>query len=227
MANNYYDATGVLILDKVTPVITALFDGYNLDATYPGEGRAYIASVSESSDPDWNLIYDSLVELASNLGVLPQGEAAPSIEGVLKLLAQHFHLEHHDELNHFIEHQDFGGFAGLDALFLIATWFDDGHNLKAVAFEGCWHCSKPRLFEFGGDGCFISRPVGHFANSSEVLELGEKLMQALLRNDVEAAGVLIANKTIRMLAGIRDPATRTTLRKLVAEHLRQLPSPAP
>ncbi len=26
MANNYYDATGVLILDKVTPVITALFE---------------------------------------------------------------------------------------------------------------------------------------------------------------------------------------------------------
>jgi len=130
-------------------------------------------------------------------------------------------------LDHFIEHQDFGGFAGLDALFLIATWFDDGHNLKAVAFEGCWHCSKPRLFEFGGDGCFISRPVGHFANSSQVLELGEALMQALLDNNIEAAGILIANQTIRLLAGIRNSETRATLRKLVAGHLAQPPSAAP
>lgn len=30
MANNYYDATGTLVLDKVTPVIKALFDGFNL-----------------------------------------------------------------------------------------------------------------------------------------------------------------------------------------------------
>ncbi|MCW5706923.1 hypothetical protein [Shinella sp.] len=227
MANNEYEATGVLILDKVTPVITALFGGYNLDATYPGEGRAYIASTIESGDPYWDLVHESLVDLAGDLGILPQDDAAPSIEAVLRLLARHFHLKDHDELDHFIEHQDFGGLADLDALFLIATWFDDGHNLKAIAFEGCWYCSKPRLFEFGGNGYFISRPITHFANSSEVITLGEQLMQALLDNNLEAAGVLIANQTIQLLAGIEDSSTRTTLRKLVAEHLAQLPSPAP
>jgi hypothetical protein len=42
-------------------------------------------------------------------------------------------------------------------LFLIATRFDDGHHLTAIQFEGCWYCSKPRLFEFGGNGCYLGR----------------------------------------------------------------------
>lgn len=49
MANNYYEATGVLILDEVTPVITALFDAFNLDPDFPGNGQAYIASNPDGS----------------------------------------------------------------------------------------------------------------------------------------------------------------------------------
>ena len=49
MANNYYDATGVLVLDQVTPVITALFGGLKLDASYPGNGEVYIAQIAEDS----------------------------------------------------------------------------------------------------------------------------------------------------------------------------------
>ena len=33
MANNYYDATGVLMLNRITPVITALFGAFELDET--------------------------------------------------------------------------------------------------------------------------------------------------------------------------------------------------
>lgn len=51
MANNYYDATGVLVLERVTPVITTLFGAFNLDADYPGNGQAYIARIAESNDP--------------------------------------------------------------------------------------------------------------------------------------------------------------------------------
>lgn len=64
MANNYYDATGVLLLDRVTPVITALFDGFNLDEAYPGHGEAYVARISEDNDPQWDAIRDNLAELA-------------------------------------------------------------------------------------------------------------------------------------------------------------------
>lgn len=48
MANNHYEATGVLVLDRVTPVIRALFGGFQLDADYPGNGDAYIALVASN-----------------------------------------------------------------------------------------------------------------------------------------------------------------------------------
>lgn len=38
MANNYYEATGVLVLDRVTPVIQALFGTFALDESHPGNG---------------------------------------------------------------------------------------------------------------------------------------------------------------------------------------------
>jgi hypothetical protein len=48
MAQNYYDGTGVLVLDKVTPVIRGLFGLFRLDETYPGDGRVYIGVSSFS-----------------------------------------------------------------------------------------------------------------------------------------------------------------------------------
>src|SRR3989344_1816424 len=79
MANNNYDATGVLILDRVTPVITALFRAFRLDAIYPGNGQAYIARTSEVSSPSWNTVLDGLIALAAELdlpGRTGEGEKA-------------------------------------------------------------------------------------------------------------------------------------------------------
>lgn len=69
MANNYYDATGVLVLDRVTPVITALFGGFKLDASHPGDGQAYIALVAEDNNPSWEDLCEGLSELATSLGL--------------------------------------------------------------------------------------------------------------------------------------------------------------
>ena len=68
-----------------------------------------------------------------------------------------FTVDQDEELAHLIEHHPFENEADLEALFLIASRFDDGHQLTAILFEGCWHCIKPRLFEFGGDACFLSK----------------------------------------------------------------------
>ncbi|GHU04838.1 hypothetical protein FACS1894158_05990 [Betaproteobacteria bacterium] len=69
MANNYYDATGVLVLSQVTPVIKALFGAFHLDETYPGDGQAYIARISESNNPLWDDVQDGLADLAVELGL--------------------------------------------------------------------------------------------------------------------------------------------------------------
>src|SRR3546814_2427231 len=99
-----------------------------------------------------------------------------------------------------IEHHQFDGSSDLDALLLIASCFDDGHHLTAIQFEGCWHCSRPRLFEFGGNGCYLSREVQVFRTSSQALQLGEQLHKTILAADIEEASALIALEAANLLA---------------------------
>ena len=100
MANTYSDATGVLILDRVTPVISALFGAFCLDASYLGNGKAYIARLAEINDPQWSDVLDGLMALAAQLD-LPapddaEGEdgedrdAELSMPALIDLIAPHF-----------------------------------------------------------------------------------------------------------------------------------------
>lgn len=218
MANNYYDATGVLVLDKVTPVITALFGAFKLDADTPGNGEAYIARISEANDPQWDDVLEGLADLAATNGLdLPDRIDGSPIADILHLLATHFDVDDDEELENLIDHQSFEDSADLQALFLIATRFDDGHNLQEIRFEGCWYCSKPRLFNFGGDGSFISREFSVFGASGHVLYVGNRVRQALLIQDLETAANEIFIETRRLLAGISDEAQRQQLQqRLVA-----------
>ena len=176
MSNNYYDATGVLVLDRITPVITALFGGFNLDETYPGDGETYIARTSEGSDPQWDDIRDNLVELAYQLGRPFPEDEEPSIQSYLRLLAKHFSAESDPQLDHLLR----------------AHRFEDGHGLRAIRFEGCWHSDRPRLFEFGGNGMFISRDVTVYSSSTRALELGQDLHKAIQAGDLDEAAARIA-----------------------------------
>lgn len=220
MANNYYDATGVLMLDQVTPVITALFGGLKLDASYPGNGEVYIAQIAEDNGAHWDDICEDLVALAESLGLSVPSEGTPTIEDVLAALSSHFGADQDEDLQHMIEHYRFEDGAELDALFLIATRFDDGHGLKETRFAGCWRCSKPRLFEFGGDGSFISREFTAFGESGQALRLGSSIRQALLIQDLEAAANLFSRETQRLLNGISDRTQRQQLQRRLSELLR-------
>jgi len=228
MANNYYDATGVLILDRVTPVITALFGGFRLDESYPGNGRAYIARISEDSDTSWDRVLDSLIALAAELDLPAPGmdesgndssDDEMPIGAVLELFAKHFGADQNDELANLIEHHSFDDDADLDALFLIATCFNDGHNLVAIQFEGCWYCSKPRLFEFGGESCFLSREVRLFSTSSSAMEIGPELRNAIVANDPDAAAARITREAQAFLMGISDDRFRMHVARRVVSYL--------
>ena len=217
--NNFYDASGTLILVRATPVTTALFNEFKLDASQPGDGAAYIAHLSGNKDPQWSGVLDGLIELAKQLGITLPSEQAPSLQSVLQILATHFDANQNEELAQLIGHHRFGESAELDVLFLIATSFNDGHNLVAIQFEGCWYCQTPHLFEFGGNGTFISREVRLFGTSTHVLQLGEKLRNAILVNAFDEATALIAQETRHVLAGIKDEKLREQLQRSVANHL--------
>ncbi|GAD24662.1 hypothetical protein [Acidovorax sp. MR-S7] len=224
MANNYYEGTGVLLLDRVTPVIKALFGAFALDENYPGEGQAYIAHMADADTPTWRRVLDGLEGLAAQLSIPMPDDEGLSIPPLLELMASYFGVDENDELGNLIEHHVFEGTADLDALFLIASSFDDGHHLTAIQYEGCWHCCKPRLFEFGGDGCYLSREVQIFRASSQALQLGEQLRKAILAADIDEASALFALEAGGLLAGINDEQFRMNVRHRVAERLAQVPA---
>lgn len=231
MANNYYDATGVLVLDQVTPVISALFGRFRLDPTYPGNGKAYIARTTDHHIPQWSDVLVDLMTLAARLD-LPapdpadeeeDGSGDPAIEAVLEILASHFGAERDTDLQALIKHHGFQDDADLEALFAIATAFDDGHHLVAIEFEGSWYCSRPLLFEFGGTGCFLSREVRLFRGSSTALPLGQALRAAIVANDAEATAALIAKETQSLVAGISNDHFRMRVVQRVATRLLARP----
>lgn len=224
MPNHYFEGTGVLVLERVTPVIKALFSPFSLDETFPGIGQAYIARDAECTDPQWSDLFGRLEDLAAQLGVaMPEG-SDPSIPPVLERLAEYFGASHDEELANLIEHHSFEHNAELDALLLIATCFDDGHHLTAIQFEDCWYCSRPRLFEFGGKGCYLSRQVDVFRSSSQALELGAELHKFILFSEVDEAATLVVREVGSLLAGINDEEFRVDLRRCVAERLARMPA---
>ncbi|MQT88098.1 hypothetical protein DYL61_16855 [Pseudomonas nabeulensis] len=220
MANNYYDANGVLVLDQVTPVITALFGRLKLNASYPGDGQAYISLIYDESCPSWDTICEDLATLAMSLGLSMPDEQTPSLDQVLEVLSQHFGADQDEELENLIEHHPFEDAISLDALFLIATRFNDGHSLKEIRMEGCWHSSKPRLFEFGGDGYFLSRECEVYRTSGQSLRLGNDLRKALLVNDLDGAADVLVRETQCLLAGVNDGAQRAQLKQRLSDLLR-------
>ncbi|EOX9654768.1 MULTISPECIES: hypothetical protein [Pseudomonas aeruginosa group] len=224
MANNYYEGTGVLLLNRVTPVIKALFGAFALDENHPGNGQAYIAQIAETNDPRWTDVLDGLENLATQLGIPMPDDEELSIPPLLERMAAHFGADQDEELENLIEHHQFEDSADLEALFLIASCLDDGHHLTAIQFEGCWHCSRPRLFEFGGNGCYLSREAQVFRTSSQALQLGDQLRNTILATDIEEASALIALEAANLLAGITDEHFRLSVRHRIAERLAQTPT---
>ncbi len=122
-------------------------------------------------------------------------------------------------LCHLIDEFSFEGGAELPVLFDIARCFDDGHGLTAMKIEGCWHCDKPRLFEFGGHGDYYGRHVRMNSRSSTVLNVGESVDEAIEAGDANAAAVGLLKEVEGLLAGISNAHVRATLRMLVGSGL--------
>jgi hypothetical protein len=218
IANNYYEGTGTLSLGRVTPIITALFGGFSLDAAYPGNGKAYIAISSKADRPDWDTIARNLADLAPALGIaLDEGT---DIVNVLNAYARHYQCEQDESLKHLLEWDVRPDEEPEpESLCLIATLFDDGHKLTALCFEGSWYCSHPCLFQFGGDVRFSGREFTLCDNTSEILIVAQALNRALARKDDAEASILIALQTFDVLRGIRDAQLREAVKRNLVEQL--------
>lgn len=221
MANNYIESTGVLVLDKVTPVIKALFGAFNLDPDYPGNGLAYISKPSESF-VGWGDITKSLKTLCADLGVEAGHEnSREEFPVILGALENHFHVSgapSNTDLKNLIEHHNFDFDAEVevdkDTLFFLASKFDDGHGLSAIKEEGCYYCDKLRLGEQGGWGSYIGK---HFSChiSSQNAEAGAEIDAALSKDNLPEAARILAKNMRDMLGGINGADTREQVRSML------------
>lgn len=216
---NYSDSTGVLELEKVTPAIKALFGAFNMDESYPGDGKVYIARISEGQDTSWEAVMDDLRAWAAELALNVGDELSP--KDVLTALAGHFgkaddawFAEIGDAIEPALD-QD----AEIEILFGIAQRIDDGHGLKAIRLEGAWHCDKPRLFEFGGYGLYVGKNVTVGASSTEVLTQGGSLDKLLETGDTQAAAMIVLQDIQHILDGIPNDQHRAAIRQKLAVEL--------
>lgn len=219
MADNYTDMTGVLTLEKVTPVIEALFGPFELDEAYPGKGTVYIANISESTSCSWDCVLDNLRELVEELGLSLPEDADDSVEEHLNVLATHFGADGNTTLANLIDLVDFEDDADLDTLFTIALAFNDGHGLKSYKTETSWHCSRPRLFEFGGAGDFRGLHIAVGDSSDRVTAMGQNLEDALTADDITKAADILQKKIDGILNGVFDESTRASIRSKLSEVL--------
>lgn len=211
MANSYYDCTGVLVLGKVTPVIEALFGAFNLKESESGNGEVSFAKISESDDLTWDDLLDNFEELIEQLALPGPDVGFDTVGEYLDILANHFGAAEDKFILDLIGKLDFEDNPDLATLFAIAARFDDGHGIKAMKLEGCWHSDRHSLFAFGGDGEYHSQNFRYSVSSSRARELGEAVDAALVDNDLDTAASRLMNEVEGMLKSVTDETIRDQL----------------
>lgn len=222
MANTYADTTGVLSVVAITPVIEALFGDLRLEKDEDGEGTVGFRKMAESETLEWSDIIDRLQTLAEGFGFKVEDDDSSDADAdkVLWALAKHFSTSENEELAALIEQCEFEGGASYDALFTLATCFDDGHGLTALQYEGAVHCDRPRLHQFGGFAGFIGKECFFEGDSSSFVTLGASLDGALVAADTQAAAEVLRKHVCSIMAGFTSDDMRTAVRLHLSDLLR-------
>lgn len=213
MANSYTNTTGVLVLEKVTPLITALFGAFSMDPASPGNGQVYIASIAGKAEPTWTDIHERLAALMVELGVQRTGDTEETVAMDLFALAEHYKIDD-PEFFRVLDSLTFDECESpdLQVLLDLANWLDDGHGLKAIKLESSWGSDKPNLFEFGGAGEYFGRHISVRSASAAALSIGEELDAALEAGNLDAVAARFVAQIGGILNGLTDASIADPLR---------------
>lgn len=219
MADYQINGSGVLVLDRVTPVIKALFGAFGLnEIAQNGDPFKAIISIKDSHAPQWADIRDGLEALSVSLGLVAGAVGAPMVR-TIQVLEEHYGTAADRDRHDYFERLSLDKQAKLEVVLHLAHCLDDGHRLQAIAFEEVIRSAKFGAFEFGGAGWYLSREVCHYVDSSHAVVIGKLLHLAYAAADTELAAEVVKHEVERLLAGVRDRAFRHELRTRVAENL--------
>lgn len=221
MSQNYYDSTGFLVLDRVTPVIEAIFGEMNLEPIDPTRRRAFIATASECDGPSWTDIFAKLAAVAASLGASLPGSA--SRIDILDAIAGRLNSTLDDRAQLAETVQDGDECPSPAKLFIVASQLNDGHGLSAIQMEGAWHSDRLLPNHFGGIGFYMSNEVCVQFTSNDAQALGPPVRAALANHDVETAAAHFTFFTEDLLLGITEEETRNCVRAILSHHLSSPP----
>ena len=212
MTATFFDTTGVLMLEKVTPVIKAIYGGYNPDAECLDDGTYCIAMTQYGGDSSWGTVIDALANLV-------QHEDTDSDIEILTSLAKRFGVENDERFSKIIANEFFTGEASIDVLYEIATLFDDGHKISGYLTESAWHSTYALVFGFGGTGTFQGKHYGCTFSSNNAGGFGKEINQDLSGGNLDAAAERIQYQVNKLLNGVVCENQRAALKKALVNEL--------
>lgn len=221
MAESSFIATGELYLKKITPVIDALFGGFNL-SSYPDiKGR--VSFDDDDFSPGWIDVRNALVaKVLVPIMTDPDGQVSEDcMQSVLYVLADQFEQAQNCALMNFIENASFDPDekVSMASLYFLATSFDDNHGLRAMHFQGSWSSNKPRMGALGGCCSLESGKFSFTSDCHHDLTWAIGFDEQLYKESYHDAAHLLVNRVCDAAAGVIDPKERNAIILSVALQL--------
>lgn len=223
MADNYSTYTGVVHFKQYTPVLSHLFEMYDIDPSFPGNGVAYIGKEDMGYTlPYWEAFIENMTKWCQdelNLAVVvPDETPGAAIEVLVHTLVNYFNLQQPPDVRHLLADTagvDYYDEVPLQWLFQLAQLLNDGHGLSSFEIEGAHWCSKPRLWEFGGYSQYYSPRVHYYKHSSQELYGGRIIDEALSSGNHNQA----AREVVRAAESVINSIQNEEDRKKVTQHV--------
>lgn len=221
MANTYSDATGVLLFNgpaKISPVIRMLFSPFKLDDSDSDDHERYVAVLSEDNNYDWDTYIDEVMDAAERDFDITFEEGIPAVD-VVKAIGAHFNAD----LGSVIASIDFDNSVLLSDLVALALLLKDGHNLVGLSLEGCWHCDRPMLWDFGGWSTYASARY-ILALSTADISAFARAMDANIAEGVASAAKSLGVFVKELIDGIVDERLRAEIVPALIARLSEAPA---
>jgi len=222
MATSSYAASGLLVLDRLTPTIRALFGEHHLVDKLEYGKVVEFSLGTELGEPLWRNLLPHLKHLATERGVSPPPENEQTSLRLLQEVAASFHLTKDKETRDILASTRFDGIADVSMLFRLCLKFDDDHGLRNLLYQGSRWSDGREPFAYGGNACFLSRHAQLFVDTTSLVETGELISRGVEIRDMDLAAEHIATAAWELIHGISDASLRGPVAARVAYLLPKL-----
>ncbi len=219
-------------LVKVTPNLKALFADYEQTELIKGstDWELRIKPGNSVLPDNWLQIHSALENLCAELGCKPEG--ATRIDILLIHLGYHLSQQKEKKKSGFcisfpavlecVQNTQFDTYPKFEDLFRLAQVFNDGHGMQSIEV-GFAEFSESSSFpgRYHGQGYFVSKHINLCLDSDKAFNLGQKLDDALARNKLDNAFLILREEIDRTLSSLSDLSQRQQLRSLIAEALSE------